>query len=197
LQWRRAKPRNPTRSPHRTGVIGVIGEARRRRHGARGSVFAFVPTMRTKDSCWSVGTIYDPRELPGVSTVGPGIGRGVTSGIRADPRGFTGVCGLGVRVYGAWHMWVRIDHMAWHMTTLDTQTWLRGEVSGLGLTDEDVGFLRGVDCDILAPRMGYPCPKLNRINRVIISIRCIFFFGSLSRKNLQIKRAWLGAIWDE
>jgi hypothetical protein len=26
-----------------------------------------------------VGTIYDPRELPGVSTVGPGIGRGVTT----------------------------------------------------------------------------------------------------------------------
>jgi hypothetical protein len=25
-----------------------------------------------------VGTIYDPRELPGVSTTGPGIGRGVT-----------------------------------------------------------------------------------------------------------------------
>jgi hypothetical protein len=34
--------------------------------------------VRTKDSCWSVGTIYDPRELPGVSTVGPGIGQGVT-----------------------------------------------------------------------------------------------------------------------
>jgi hypothetical protein len=34
--------------------------------------------VRTKDSCWSVGTIYDPRELPGVSTVGPGTGRGVT-----------------------------------------------------------------------------------------------------------------------
>jgi hypothetical protein len=34
--------------------------------------------VRTKDSCWSVGTIYDPRELPGVSIVGPGIGRGVT-----------------------------------------------------------------------------------------------------------------------
>jgi hypothetical protein len=55
----------------------------------------------TKDPCWSVGTIYDPRELLGVSTVGPGIGQGVTSGIRADPRGFTGVCGLGVQVYGA------------------------------------------------------------------------------------------------
>jgi hypothetical protein len=47
----------------------------------------------------------DPsRELSGVSTVGPGIGRGVISGIRVDPRGFTGVCGLGVRVYSAWRM---------------------------------------------------------------------------------------------
>jgi hypothetical protein len=34
--------------------------------------------VRTKDSCWSVGTIYDPRELPGVSTASPRIGRGVT-----------------------------------------------------------------------------------------------------------------------
>jgi hypothetical protein len=32
--------------------------------------------VRTKDPCCSVGTIYDPRELPGVSIVGPGIGRG-------------------------------------------------------------------------------------------------------------------------
>jgi hypothetical protein len=48
--------------------------------------------VRTKYSCWS-----DPRELPGVSTAGPGV----TSGIRADPRGFTGMCGLVVRVYGA------------------------------------------------------------------------------------------------
>jgi hypothetical protein len=50
--------------------------------------------------------------------------------------------------------------MAWHMTALDIQTWLRGEVPGLGLTDEDVGLLRGVDCDILAPRMGCPGPSL-------------------------------------
>jgi hypothetical protein len=33
----------------------------------------------TKDPCWFVGTIYDPRELPGVGTTGPGIGRGVTT----------------------------------------------------------------------------------------------------------------------
>jgi hypothetical protein len=58
--------------------------------------------VRTKDLRWSVGTIYDPRELLGVSTGGPRIGRGVTSGIRADPRGFTGVCGLGGS--GIWRM---------------------------------------------------------------------------------------------
>jgi hypothetical protein len=39
--------------------------------------------------------------------------------------------------------------MAWHMMTLDTKTWLRGKVHGLGLTNEDAGLLRGVDCDIL------------------------------------------------
>jgi hypothetical protein len=32
----------------------------------------------TKDECWSVGMIYDLRELPGVSTASPRIGRGVT-----------------------------------------------------------------------------------------------------------------------
>jgi hypothetical protein len=49
--------------------------------------------------------------------------------------------------------------MAWHMTTLDTQTWLTGEVPGLWLTDEDVSLLRGVDCDILAPGIVIYCPK--------------------------------------
>jgi hypothetical protein len=29
--------------------------------------------VRTKDSCWSVVTIYDPRELPEVSTTGLGL----------------------------------------------------------------------------------------------------------------------------
>jgi hypothetical protein len=57
--------------------------------------------VRTKRLVLVCGTIYDPSELPGVSTTGPWIGRGVTSGIRADPHSFTGVCGLGVRVYGA------------------------------------------------------------------------------------------------
>jgi hypothetical protein len=35
------------------------------------------------------------------------------------------------------------------MTVLNVRTWPGGDVPGLGLTDEDVGLLRGVDCDIL------------------------------------------------
>jgi hypothetical protein len=66
--------------------------------------------VHTKDLYWPVETIYEPRELPGVSTAGPGIGRGVTSDIRTDSRGFMGVCGLGGS--GIWHMWARSGHMA-------------------------------------------------------------------------------------
>jgi len=46
-------------------------------------------------------------------------------------------------------------------------------------------------------RWWYPDPRLNIINRVLISTRCIFFFESLSQKNLQVNRACLGAILDE
>jgi hypothetical protein len=30
--------------------------------------------VRTKDSCWSVWMVYNPRVLPGESTAGPGVG---------------------------------------------------------------------------------------------------------------------------
>jgi hypothetical protein len=106
------------------------------------------------------------------------------------------MCELGVRVYGAWHMWAQSGHMVWHMMTLDTHTWLRGVVPKLGLTNEDVSLLRGWIVISWLLEWWYSGPRLNRINRVLKSTRCIFFFGILSRKNLQVKRAWLGAIWD-
>jgi hypothetical protein len=37
--------------------------------------------------------------------------------------------------------------------------WLKGEVPRLGLTDKDINLLRGLDCDILAPRMVISWPK--------------------------------------
>jgi hypothetical protein len=35
------------------------------------------------------------------------------------------------------------------MSVLYVQTWSRGDIPVLELTDEDVSLLRGVDCDIL------------------------------------------------
>jgi hypothetical protein len=132
----------------------------------------------TKDSCWSVGTIYDPSELPGVSTAGPGIGRGVTSGIRADPRGFTGVCGLGVSgIWGIWrmvHVGPEWSHDMTYGDTRHTDVAKRGG-SWIGVDRRGRQSSKGVDCDILAPEMEYPGPRLNRINRVFIPTRCIFF----------------------
>jgi hypothetical protein len=115
--------------------------------------------VRTKDSCWSVGTISDPRELSGVSTLVQGLD-GVLQVVSEPTFVVSWVCvGKGVRVYGAWRMWAQSGHMAWHMTTLDIQTWPRREVPRLGLTDEDVGLLRGVYCDILAPEIVISWPK--------------------------------------
>jgi hypothetical protein len=81
----------------------------------------------------------------------------------------------------------------------------RSSIQSQALTDFIADWMPGAQgkeatkmskCDILASGMGCPGPRLNRINSVIIPTRCIFFFGSLSRKNLQVKRACLGAIWD-
>ncbi|RLM49161.1 hypothetical protein C2845_PMPSC055681 [Panicum miliaceum] len=54
---------------------------------------------------------------------------------------------------GAWRVSARASGMRrWHWThgrgtwavgTVDVRTWPRGNVPGLGLTDEDVGLLRG------------------------------------------------------
>ena len=99
--------------------------------------------MHTKDLCWSVGTIYYSRELPGLSTTGPGIERGVTSGIKADPRGFTGVCGLGgLGIWRMAHVGPEWSHGMAYDDTRHTDVAKR-EVPGLGLTDEDVDLLRG------------------------------------------------------
>jgi hypothetical protein len=35
------------------------------------------------------------------------------------------------------------------ISVLDVWTWPSGNIPGLGLTDEDVDLLRGVNCDIL------------------------------------------------
>ena len=61
---------------------------------------------------------------------------GVTSGIRADPRGYMGVCGLVAGMAMCRHWTHR------HMP--------RGDVPGLWLIDEDVDLLRVGVCETLA-----------------------------------------------
>jgi hypothetical protein len=56
-------------------------------------------------------------------------------------------------------------------------TWLRGDVPGLGLTDEDVGLLRGVDCDILT-------------NGLIGLIEYSYHQGIPSFSEPQLKKLW-------
>jgi hypothetical protein len=104
------------------------------------------------------------------------------------------VCGLGGSgILRMTHVGPEWSHgMAYDDTRHTDVAKRRG--SWIGIDRRERRSSKGVDCDILAPGMGYPGPRINRINRVIISTRCIFFFGSLSRKNLQVKRAWLGAI---
>jgi hypothetical protein len=100
-----------------------------------------------------MGTIYDPRELPGVCTVGLGIGRGVTSVIRTDPRGFTGVCGLGGS--GIWRMVHVGPEWAHDMAYDDTRHTDMAKRGGFWIRVDRRGrrSSKGVDCDILAPRM--------------------------------------------
>jgi hypothetical protein len=63
-----------------------------------------------KKSCWSVEMVYGPRGLPGVSTVGSGFDGMLQMVLELTLVVFMGVCGLGVRVYGACGPGV----IAWH-----------------------------------------------------------------------------------
>jgi hypothetical protein len=55
--------------------------------------------VRIKDLFWSVGTIYDTRELPGVSITGPGVD-GVLQVVSEPTLAVSRAVWLGVQVYG-------------------------------------------------------------------------------------------------
>jgi hypothetical protein len=57
--------------------------------------------VRTKDSCWSVGMVYDPRVLPGISTTSLRVDGVLQMVSELTLVVFMGVCWLGVRIYGA------------------------------------------------------------------------------------------------
>jgi len=53
-------------------------------------------------------------------------------------------------VHGYYGSRVVTQHGTCAGTALDTRTWLRGDIPGLRLIDEDIGLLRGWGCNILA-----------------------------------------------
>jgi hypothetical protein len=85
----------------------------------------------------------------------------------AYPRGFTGVCGLGGS--GIWRMAHVGPEWSHGMAYDDTRhtDMAKREGSWIGVDRRGRRSSKGVDCDILAPGMGYPGPRLNRINSVI------------------------------
>jgi hypothetical protein len=67
----------------------------------------------------------------------------------------------------------------------------------LGLTDKDVGLLKGVDCDILAPVDGDILAQgLIEIIEYSYQQGASSFSEAYLERTSQVKCAWLGAIWD-
>jgi hypothetical protein len=85
-------------------------------------------------------------------------GRGVTSGIRVDPRGFTGVCVRGSRIWRMAHVGPEWSHGMAYDDTRHIDMAKRGGF-WIGVDRRGRRSSKGVDCDILAPVMVISWPK--------------------------------------
>jgi hypothetical protein len=107
-----------------------------------------------------VRLVYDPRGAARSNDRQTQSDWGVTNGIRAHPRSFTGAyesvekdtvtyrSGTWVHTHDAWVLWeghgmVRMLLIERTVCVYQYWTLLRGNVPDLGLTDEDVGVLGG------------------------------------------------------
>jgi hypothetical protein len=103
--------------------------------------------VRTKDLSWSVGMIYGPRVLPGVSTTGPGVDR-VLQVVSETTLAVSCVA----RGSGIWHIAHVVPEWSHGMAYDDTRhidMAMRGG-SWLGLDQQGRRSTKGVDCDKLA-----------------------------------------------
>ena len=114
------------------------------RPGSSSRVRTIEDKVCRKDLCWSVRVIYVLDMLPDES--GPGLGetgcyRMVSELTLAVSRACVcRSCAGIVCMAGVDPEW---SHTMAHALALGTRTWPREDVPGLGLTDEDVGLLRG------------------------------------------------------
>ena len=106
--------------------------------------------MRTKCAGKSsVGLWGQSRSSQEKRSGNDGCDRGVTIGIRADPRGYTGMRGSGARACGAWHMWPVVAHGMTHVPDWARIRVPRGNVPD-GPTRTSVPLSGGGVCESLA-----------------------------------------------
>jgi hypothetical protein len=103
----------------------------------------------TKDSCWSVGIIYDLRRLLGVSSVDPEADDELQM-VSERPSWFSRACvGYGSDI---WHM-TRMDLEWSHVMIYDDTSHSRGQEGRFlawGFTNKDVDLLRWVDWIVIS-----------------------------------------------
>jgi hypothetical protein len=108
--------------------------------------------VRIKDSCWFVGTIYDPKELLGVSTVGPGVDEVLQVVSEPTPQFHGRVWARGSGIWHMAHVGPEWSHGMAYDDTRHTNVAKRGRfldwVDRRGRRSS-----KGVDCDILVPGM--------------------------------------------
>lgn len=138
--------------------------------------------VHIKDSCWSVWMIYGLRELSGVSIVGSRV-NGALQMVLEPTLAVSWSCGA--RGSAIWCMALVGLEWSHGMTYDDTRHTYMTKRGGywLGVDRRRRRFSKRWWIVI-------SWSKLNRIDRILITKRCIFFFRSLSRKNLWIKCAW-------
>jgi hypothetical protein len=99
--------------------------------------------VHRKDLCGSVRAVYVLEKLIDVS--GPGLVEAARYRMVSEPTLAVSRARVShLRRHGA-HGWCgpRVVTQMAHALALDTRTWPREDVPSLGLTDEDVGLLRG------------------------------------------------------
>jgi hypothetical protein len=78
------------------------------------------------------------------------VARVLHFGIRADPRGYMGVCGSRDRACGAWHVWPVVAHSMAHVPSVDAWTCAKRGSFLLGVDRQGRRSSEGDEYHILA-----------------------------------------------
>ena len=100
--------------------------------------------VRRKDLCGSVRAVYVLEKAARCKRARPCRGGTLQNGIRADSRGFIGVCRSCAGMVRMARVVLEWSHSMAHALALDTRMWPRGDVPGLGFDRRGRRSLKGV-----------------------------------------------------